>query len=105
MTKASDDALGALHGAVAEALTDVIQNGVVVSVKDDQEVRVTAPAAYIGAAIAFLKNNNITADPSTNEGLNNLEKQLRQRKARLTPQALQEAADEFAAQQGGGMLN
>ena len=67
---ASDKTLGALHAAVATALTEVIQGTEV------EGVRVPAPAPYFGAAIAFLKNNNITADVTTNDELSALQKAL-----------------------------
>jgi hypothetical protein len=100
MSKATDTQLGNLHAAVAEVLVETLRNGAVVGSEEGEPVRITAPAAYIGAAIAFLKNNNITADPSTNEGLKNLDDQLRARRNRLTPEDLAKAADDFAASQG-----
>lgn len=101
MAKASEAALGELHGAIAEGLTDVIRNGTVLDVKEDgTEVRTTASPAFFAAGIAFLKNNNITADPNTNEGLKGLTDQLANKrkasKARLNAndlQALQELGE------------
>jgi hypothetical protein len=100
MSKASEDALGELHAAVANVLTDTLENGAVVMDNEGEARRITPPAAYIGAAIAFLKNNNITADPSSNEGLKNLEERLKARRSRLTPEALKQAAADFAATNG-----
>lgn len=68
---ASDKTLGALHAAVATALTEVIQGTVT-----EEGERIPAPAPYFGAAIAFLKNNNITADVTTNDELSALQKAL-----------------------------
>ena len=53
---ASEDALGALHATVAKVLTNAIQG---------EEVT----AATLSVAVTFLKNNNITADPSSNAEL------------------------------------
>jgi len=53
---ASEDALGALHATVAKVLTQAIQG---------EEVT----AATLSVAVAFLKNNNITADATHNEEL------------------------------------
>lgn len=104
MAKASESALGTLHAAVAEALTDVIANGAVVTDKEGEAVRITAPAAYLGAAIAFLKNNNITADAETNAGLSRLREQLNQRKGKgLTPEVLADAEAEFDRMHGGSL--
>lgn len=103
MTKATESALGALHAAVAEALTEVIENGVTLVDKEGNEVKSPASPAYLGAAIAFLKNNNITADPDTNAGLSTLREKLAQRRSRLSSKELQDAADEFAASNGSFM--
>ena len=53
---ASEDALGELHATVAQVLTSAIQG---------EEVS----AATLSVAVTFLKNNNITADPSSNAEL------------------------------------
>mgnify|MGYP006348582141 FL=1 len=42
----------------------------------------SATAAEISAAIAFLKNNNITADAATNQGLHDLSEALKNRRKR-----------------------
>lgn len=103
MAKATETKLGELHEAVAVALTDVVQNGMTVVNKDGDEVRVQAPPAYLTAAITFLKNNNITADPETNSKLATLREKLAERRTRLTPQELQAAAEDFAASNGSFM--
>lgn len=92
---ASDKDLGELHSAVAVALKNVITNGV-----PTENGTAPAPPAYLGAAIAFLKNNNITADLTKNEDLQDLQNALNKRRSRLTPEALQDAAREFAASNG-----
>ena len=53
---ATEDALGELHATVAQVLTSAIQG---------EEVS----AATLSVAVTFLKNNNITADPSSNAEL------------------------------------
>lgn len=84
--KATEDRLGDLHGTVAEYLTLAIATG-------------NAPPALIGAAIAFLKNNNITASAATNEKLANLSASLKskQRGGTLTRKSFDEANAEFSA--------
>jgi hypothetical protein len=55
---ATEDALGELHATVARVLTSAIAT---------QGEEVTA--ATLSVAVTFLKNNNITADPSSNAEL------------------------------------
>lgn len=102
MSKASEDKLGELHGVIATELASIIAEGATVMTKDGDPVKVSAGPAYFGAAIAFLKNNNITADPATDAGLLDLQRTLsarrKDRKASLT--GLDEAADAFAAING-----
>jgi len=88
--KASEDALGILHGVVSEYLTLKLLSG-------------KATAAEVGAAITFLKNNNITASPSQNEALKRLSQTLQERRNRkggLTKAAETEANDAFASLMG-----
>ena len=107
MAKASEAKLGDLHGAVAELLTDAIQNGVVVGVGEDgSPIRATAPAAYVVAALAMLKNNNITADPGNNAALSGLEQALAAKRASgktavNTRQALADAERQLERDLGG----
>lgn len=54
--KADGEALNTLHRAIATELTSRIQTG-------------EAKSADLSAAIAFLKNNNITADAEVNKPL------------------------------------
>ena len=102
MTKATEDDLSSLHGALARNLTEVIDKGIPLVTKDaDGEPvveKVPAPAAYFAAAITFLKNNNITAGKGNAEldALKlALEKKRGARAPSLTPQALEEAAELF----------
>lgn len=86
---ATEEVMGTLHGTVARVLTAAISS---------EDVN----AALLGAAITFLKNNNITASPSNNKDLAALKTELgkkRQRKE-LTSRSLKEAADTFEQMQG-----
>lgn len=62
MSKATDDMMDTLHLLTAEKLADILRNGMETVNGAGDVVRVTAPAAYIAAAIKFLKDNNITAN-------------------------------------------
>ena len=85
---ATEAKLGTLHGAVATALTEAI--------KSPGEFGLTP--AMLGAAITFLKNNNITASPTENAALAGLNTALnaRRRKGQMTLKSANEAADAFA---------
>lgn len=69
-SRATEDKLGILHGIVAEYLTLKLASG-------------KATAAEVGAAITYLKNNSITADPATNAALANLKGTLANRKRKV----------------------
>ena len=57
---ASTKTLGSLHELVAQALAEQVQG--YTETDDEGNERVVRPSpAVLGAAIAFLKNNNITA--------------------------------------------
>lgn len=90
--KAPEAALASLHGIVSEYLTLKLASG-------------KATAAEVGAAITFLKNNSITADPATNEALAGLGRTLANRKRRgsLTADERQEATSAFDAVMGSMM--
>lgn len=82
---ASDKALGELHGLVARSLTSRLESG-------------EFTAAELGAAISFLKNNNITADATDNVELRALSDQLAARRRKKVSQStLDEAAEAFGA--------
>ena len=92
--------LGVLHEAVAKALAEQVEG--YTESTDDGERLVRPSPAVLGAAIAFLKNNNITADPETNEALRDLNSKLADRRKRKIPQAsLDAAATDFADRFGG----
>lgn len=82
--RASEDKLGSLHGVVAEFLTLKIATG-----------RATGPE--IGAAIAFLKNNSITASPAVNKAAGDLKAALANRKKTggITAAGMREASAAF----------
>lgn len=81
MSRAKDDLMDMLHRATAQQLADIIMKGIVVTDKEGQAIldddgepmRNPAPAAYIAAAIKFLKDNDITATGADGrfEALNN----------------------------------
>jgi len=75
MSKATEAALAALHGAVANELTRRI--------KDSE-----ATAADLGAAIKFLKDNHITASIEDNQALSELKQKLGERLAKREPPVL-----------------
>lgn len=109
MSKASEADLADLHGTIARTLADVIAEGstVVVGRGDDATVeKVTASAAYIMAGIAFLKNNNITADAGSNEELDALQRAVAERrqrsKERLSKRTIERVADQFERDLSGG---
>jgi hypothetical protein len=92
---ATERQLGALHGVVATALkTAIVSGGAEVS------------AAVLGAAITFLKNNNITASPTENAALADLNKALNKRRRQgFSAKAIEEASDQYARMNGqNGMI-
>lgn len=101
---ASDKKLGELHEAVADALSEQVKGYTKKELGADGEpfeVEVKASPALLSAAIAFLKNNNITADAEDNAALRELNNALQARRKKKIPQAaLDEAADTFASRHG-----
>lgn len=100
MSKASEQELAALHGAVARKLAEIIRG------PEDPEAA-PAPAAYFAAALAMLKQNNITADASKNEELDDLSRALqekrKQNKGKLSDRNLDEARAQLERDLGGFM--
>ena len=84
---ASDATLKALHEAIARELLDIIQNGVAVEWDEsgDELVRRKPTASEFTAAIAFLKNNNITADLDDSDATKALREALEARRKRVKP--------------------
>lgn len=100
---ASELILGALHEAVAGALTEQVKGYTVI--EDTVEKVVKPSPALLGAAIAFLKNNNITADVEDNAAMRQLSEALAARRKKKIPQAqLDAAAEAFADRFGGSPL-
>ena len=91
--------LGELHEAVARELKEQV-NGY--EEQTEKGVKLVRPSpAVLGAAIAFLKNNNITADPEHNSALKDLRDKLADRRNRKLPQAaLDDAADQYSQRFG-----
>lgn len=110
MSKATESELADLHGVIATTLKEVILEGstVVVGKGDDAVVeKVTASAAYIMAGIAFLKNNNVTADPGSNKELDDLQKAIAERrqrsKERMSKRTIEQVAETFERDLAGGL--
>lgn len=99
---ATDQRLGELHALLTEHFAEILSG----TVKDEDGQPYIVPAAVLGTIVAFLKNNNITADPTTNKAVAGLTAML-ERKAtkRMSRKALDEAAEAFGAANGDGMLN
>jgi len=64
-SKATMDMMDMLHRLTAQQLAEIIEKGIPVFNKEtgDEVGREPAPASYIAAAIKFLKDNDVTADP------------------------------------------
>lgn len=84
---ASDATLKALHEAIARELLDIIQNGVAVEWDESgaELVRRKPTASEFTAAIAFLKNNNITADLDDSDATKALREALEARRKKAKP--------------------
>lgn len=96
---ANDKTLGLLHEKVAVALAEQVDGYTVV--EDDVEKVIRPSPALLSAAIAFLKNNNITADAADNAALRELSDALSARRKKKLPQAaLDEAATHYANYSG-----
>lgn len=83
---ASDATLKALHAVLAEQLLDMIQNGVPVFDKEGNEAGTRkATAAELNVAVAFLKNNEITADLNDSDATRELREALEARRKKKAP--------------------
>lgn len=104
---ASEKKLGDLHEAVADALSEQVKGYTKVELTAEGErveTEVKASPALLSAAIAFLKNNNITADAEDNAALRELNSALQARRKKKIPQAaLDDAAEAFSSRFGGDM--
>jgi hypothetical protein len=77
MSKATTESLGALHGATAEYMIEVLTKGELVEFKDRETgevtyARVRPSAATIANILKFLKDNDIKAIPGKKSPLSNL---------------------------------
>ena len=78
MSKATEDAMNALHGQVAQVLSKQLGDEYTIIDDDGQEqVMSGATPQTINAAITFLKNNNITSTIEDDTNLAELEEQLK----------------------------
>ncbi len=94
---ATDNALQELHATVARALSAAIQPVEIPGKEGEPSVTLPPSAAHLAAAITFLKNNSITASPTTNAALSKLKDDLEaRRKKKPAPQALAEAEELLA---------
>ena len=83
---ASDATLKALHAVLAEQLLDMIQNGVPVFDKEGNESGTRkATAAELAVAVAFLKNNEITANLDDSDATKALREALEARRKKAKP--------------------
>jgi hypothetical protein len=92
MSKATEQALSDLHGAVAKVLTKQVLREEVVTELDEEgnvvetdEMQYTASPALLAAAMKFLKDNDITADKKIDKNMGSLADALsrKQKQSRL----------------------
>ena len=100
---ASDKKLGGLHEIVADAFIEQVQ-GYDEEQEDGRIKRIRPSPALLGAATAFLKNNNVTADVEDNAALRDLGAALKARSKKKLPQAMLDDAAEAYSTSMGGML-
>lgn len=79
---ATEDALGELHAALAEVLTNLVRGEAV-------------SASHLAVAAKFLKDNNITCDPGTSDALDGLRAALEKRKG-VKPALTKKEQDELS---------
>lgn len=105
MSKATEQELATMHGAIARGLTAVLTDGVVIGEVEGEPIKAPASAAYYMAAITFAKNNNITADAGTNKELDDLTKALQARrqsaKGQMSKRSVEAVAEQFERDLGG----
>jgi len=92
MSKATENYLGELHGALAKVLTSQVLTQEEVQVLDDEgmpvgsgEMAFVASPALIAVAAKFLKDNSITSDIKVDKNMGNLSDALakKQKHSRL----------------------
>ena len=80
-TSASEAILKELHSQLAQELLDILRNGVPVFDKEGNETGTRkATAAELSVAVAFLKNNEITADLNDSDATRALREALEARR-------------------------
>ena len=78
---ASENILKELHAQLAQELLDIVRNGVPVLDKEGNESGTRkATAAELSVAVAFLKNNEITADLNDSDATRELREALEARR-------------------------
>ena len=78
---ASENILKELHAQLAKELLDIVRNGVPVFDKEGNESGTRkATAAELSVAVAFLKNNEITADLNDSDATRELREALEARR-------------------------
>lgn len=100
---ASDKTLGRLHEAIAKAFLEQAEGYTETDGNGAERVIKPSPA-LLGAAVTFLKNNNITADVEGNQALRDLGEKLKARRNKTIPQASLDAAAETFSERFGGTL-
>lgn len=75
MSRATSDALDAIHGLVAGALADELKAAMELANHPDPELRQAINPQLLDKAMKFLKDNAITA-PANNKPLSDLASQL-----------------------------
>jgi hypothetical protein len=69
-SRATEEALAALHKALAEEMAETLETGQEVFDKSTGEVKLVRPgASYLNAVRQFLKDNDITTNPATDPAL------------------------------------
>ena len=83
---ASESLLKELHAQLAKELLDIVRNGVPIFDKEGNEVGARkATAAELAVAVAFLKNNEITADLNDSDATRELREALEARRKKKAP--------------------
>lgn len=83
---ASENILKELHAQLAQELLDIVRNGVPVFDKEGKEIGTRkATAAELSVAVAFLKNNEITADLNDSDATRELREALEARRKKKAP--------------------
>jgi len=80
MAKAKETELEKLHAEVAKILTKQVSAEMEMEIEGEAVLISTASPALLGQAIKFLKDNNITADPETDENLTELAEVLEKKR-------------------------